>query len=188
MYMSVEAGGFMSSGQVEQGVINTEFLYFTNLIPMGRWFCRQYLFNQYTLGYSRLPGENLTINQGLSGLQQFNSPTVTGTQRWSNNIEIDFFSPWKPLGFEIVLVGFMDDALIGNHNITVLQSHLYQGYGVGIRFKNEHLIFNTLQLSFHFFPNANLVEAKSWIYKSTGSSELQFQDFQFSEPYMAAYK
>jgi len=188
MYLSAEAGGFMNLSQVEQGVINTEFMYFTNLIPLGSWFCRQYLFNQYTLGYNRLPGESLTINQGLSGLQQFYSPVVSGTQRWSNNFEADFFSPWKPLGFEMVLVAFMDDALIGNRNTTVLESHLYQGYGVGIRFKNEHFIFNTLQLSFHFFPNASLVEAKSWIFKSTGSSALQFQDFQFSEPYIAAYK
>ncbi len=188
MYLSAETGGFVSSNQVEQGVINTEFMYFTNLLPLGLWQCRQYLFNQYTLGYNRLPGEALTINQGMSGLQQFYSPTLTGTQRWSNNIEADFFSPWKPLGFEIVLVAFMDDALIGNHDVTILQSHLYQGYGAGIRFKNEHFIFNTLQLSFHFFPNANLIDAKSLIFRSTGSSDLQFQDFQFSEPYMASFK
>ena len=187
MYLSAEAGGFMSSNMVQEGVINTEFMYFTNLIPLGNWQFRQYLFNQYTLGYNRLQNEFLTINQGLSGLQQFNSPSIKGTQRWSNNFEADFFSPWRPLGFEIVLVAFIDDALIGNHNVTVLQSHLYQGYGAGIRFKNEHFIFNTLQLSFHFFPNANLADAKSWIFKSSGSSALHFQDFQFSEPYMAAY-
>jgi len=188
MYLSAETGGFVTSNQVQQGVINTEFMYFTNLIPLGLWQCRQYLFNQYTIGYNRLPNEYLTINQGLSGLQQFYSPTLTGTQRWSNNFETDFFSPWKPLGFETVLVLFMDDALIGNHDATTLQSHLYQGYGAGIRFKNEHFIFNTLQLSFHFFPTAGLSDAKTWVFNSTGQPAFQFQDFQFSEPYMASYK
>lgn len=188
MYLSAETGGFSYSNQIQQGVINTEFMYFTNLLPIGLWHCRQYLFNQYTIGYNRLPGEFLTINGGQSGLSQFYSPTLLGTQRWSNNFEADFFSPWKPLGFETVLVAFMDDALIGNHDVTILQSHLYQGYGAGIRFKNEHFIFNTLQLSFHFFPSAGLVNAKTWVFNSTGSAGFQFQDFQFSEPYMAAYK
>ena len=188
MYLSAETGGFLNSNQIEEGVINTEFMYFTNLLPIGRWQCRQYLYNQYTIGYNRQPGEALTINGGLSGLQQFNSPTVNGTQRWSNNFEADFFSPWKPLGFEIVLVAFIDDALIGNHDVTILQSHLYQGYGAGVRFKNEHFIFNTLQLSFHFFPDAGLANARSWVYNSTGHPDFSFQDFQFSEPFMAAYR
>ncbi len=187
MYLSLEEGGFINSKQVEQGVINTEFFYFTNLIPLGQWQWRQYLLNEYTLGYNRMPGEFLTIN-GNSGLQRFYSPSLTGTQRWSDNFEADFFSPWHPLGFEMVLVAFIDDALIGNHNVTVLQSHLYQGYGAGIRFKNEHFIFNTLQLSFHYFPNAALVKANAWNISSSGSTSFQFQDFQFAEPYMAAFR
>jgi hypothetical protein len=186
-YVSAEAGAFLNNHNIEQGLLNTQVFYFTNLLPLGKWQVRQYIMNRYTLGYNRRPGEYLTIN-GSSGLQRFSSQQLTGTQRWANNYEADFFTPWKPFGFQMVFVAYMDDALIGTHQYTVLQSRLYQGYGVGVRFKNENFIFNTLEIAFHFFPDAKNVGGKTWQYVSTGSPSFQFQDFQYSEPFVASYR
>lgn len=192
MYLSAETGGYTinnntNNGDIYRGVLNTELFYFTNLIPVDNWQFRQYLMNRYTIGYNRQPGEYININ-GANGLQRFNAPNLQGTQRWSNNYEADFFTPYKPLGFQIVLVFYMDDALLGTHDNTILHSRVYQGYGAAVRFKNEHFIFNTLELAFHFFPGAASEGGNSYQFNSSGSSSYSFQDFQVPEPYVAIYK
>lgn len=187
MYLSVESGGFIHQNNIEQGVINTELFYFTNLLPVGPWQWRQYLMNRFTLGYNRRPGELISIN-GQYGLSKFNAPNLTGTQRWVNNYEADLFTTFNPFGFRIVLVFYLDDALIGDHNKTVLQSRLYEGYGIAVRFKNEHFTFNTLELGFHYFPEGVYVGGNAYNFSSSAGSNFQFQDFSFTEPYTAGFK
>jgi hypothetical protein len=186
-YLSAETGGFINGQNIEQGLINTQLIYFTNLLPLGKWRIRQYIINHYTLGYNRRQGETLMIS-GSAGIPRFNAPGLTGTQRWANNYEADFFTPWKPFGFKMVFVAYMDDALLGDHIHTVLSSRLYQGYGIGVRFKNEHFIFNTLEIAFRYFPEATQIGGNPWKYVSTGAPNFQFQDFQFSEPFTAPFR
>jgi hypothetical protein len=185
MYTGIETGGYLHDHKVEQGVISAQFLYFTSMLPVRSWTIRQFLWTRFTLGYNRLPGEQLDINSP-NGLRVFSSP-LRGTQRLVSNYEMDIFTPWKPLGFKIVGVLFADFGLIGDHAHPVLQSAVYQGYGLGVRIKNEKLIFNTFELSLHFYPNAKLADAKDFTISHTEQIFYRFQDFQFSEPYIAPF-
>jgi hypothetical protein len=186
-YLSAETGGYLDGTNLEQGVINTQLFYFSNLINVGNCQLRNYVRNRFTVGYNRNPGEILTIN-GNDGITRFNAPALSGTQKWVNNYEADFFSPWTPFGFRFVLVFYMDDALIQTAGRSIFQSRLFQGYGIGIRFKNEHFIFDAFELSFRIFPDGAAFGGNDWKYAGTGIPAMQFQDFQFSEPYVAPFK
>ena len=47
----------------------------------------------------------------------------------------------------------VDAGLLGNDNSPFYNSHMYQGYGIGLLVKNELLVISTFQFSFGFYPN-----------------------------------
>jgi hypothetical protein len=55
---------------------------------------------------------------------------------------------------------FADAGLIANHDEKLLDSPLYQGYGLGLRVRNERLAYKTFQLRFACYPVAPLGESQ----------------------------
>lgn len=186
MYGSVETGGYLHNRDVEQGVLALQVLYFTNLHPIGRWQIRHFLWNRFTLGYNRKPGELLNINEG-EGLRVFSTDRIRGTQKLVSNYEINFFTPYTPLGFRMVGVMFIDLALIGTQENPFYRSRLYQGYGLGLRLKNERLVFNTFQLSLHYYPGASDFGEQQLRHYHTEHPYYRFQGFEASAPYTVGF-
>ncbi|RYD73713.1 MAG: hypothetical protein EOP53_19605 [Sphingobacteriales bacterium] len=186
LYSSIETGGYLHNKDVEQGVVGLQILYFTNLIPVGRWQIRQFWLNRFTLGYNRKPGEQLNINEG-QGLRVFASDRIGGTQKLVSNYELNFFTPYTPLGFRIVPVVFVDFALIGTKDNPFYNSRFYQGYGLGVRLKNEHLVFRTFQLSLHYYPGAKDFGTKEFKYFHTEHSYYSFPGFEIGAPYTLGF-
>lgn len=184
-YGSLETGGYEYERQWQQVISNAQVLYFTNLIPMHKWKLRQYILNRYSEGYNLMPGQVIFENSG-NGIRGLNI-TVPATQKFVTNYEADLFSPRDVLGFETVGVLFADFELLGAPGNSLFNSILYQGYGIGMRFKNEHLIFNTIQFSFAWYPQATIIAAREFELQSTQSPYYQFQDFQFSQPYTVSF-
>jgi hypothetical protein len=187
LFLDLEGGAYIQNREAKEGVISAQALYFTNVIPAGDWKIRQYLWNRFTIGINRFPDEFINIDGG-QGIRTFNSPLAYGTQKFVANYEADFFTPFRPLGFQMVGVVYVDEGLVGTNRSPLYRSLLYQGYGIGIRMKNEHLIFNAIELSFHYFPNSNLTDARSFMFYTTARSFYTFQDFQFAEPYQIGYQ
>ncbi len=186
MYGGIETGGYLRKGDIEQGVLGVQFLYFTNLQPVGRWQLRHFLWNRFTIGYNRRPGELLNINEG-EGLRVFASDRIRGTQKMVTNYELNFFTPYTPLGFRVVTVLFADFALIGTKQNPFYNSRLYQGYGIGLRLKNERLIFNTFQLSLHYYPGAEEFGARTYRHYHTEHPYYRFQGFDVGAPYTVGF-
>jgi hypothetical protein len=187
LFLDLEGGAFIQDNEAKEGVLSAQALYFTNVIPVGGWKIRQYLWNRFTMGINRFPDEFVNIDNG-QGIRSFNSPFAYGTQKFVANYEADFFTPFKPLGFQMVGVLYVDAGLVGTNRQPLYNSLLYQGYGIGFRMKNEHLIFNAIELSFRYFPNSNLTGTRPFLFYTTASSFYRFQDFQFAEPYLINYQ
>ena len=184
-YGSIETGGYEYEHQWQQMIGTAQVLYFTNLIPMHKWKMRQYILNRFSEGYNLMPGQVISENSGI-GIRGLNI-NLPATQKYVANYEADIFSPRNVLGFETVGVFFADFELLGTSSGTLFRSLLYQGYGIGVRFKNEHLIFNTVQFSFAWYPQATFIGAREFAIQSTQSPYYQFQDFQFSQPYTIGF-
>jgi hypothetical protein len=185
MDMSLEAGGFMRSlhSDIEQGVVAAQVLYFTNMVPVNRWFIRQFVWNRLAYGINRRPGELLNVDKG-DGLRVLSSERFRGTQKLTTNYEIDFFTPYKPLDFQMVGVLFADFALIGTQEQSMFNNRLLQGYGIGLRLKNERLVFNTFQISLHYYPGMSFYNVKElWLYH-TESPYYRMPDFSAGRPYV----
>jgi len=155
-YISIglEAGGYRRSDQWYNSVISGELLYFSPMIKLGNWYWRHFFWNRMILGYNNEEGlfVNVDKSQGVRGLS--GGIFTRGTQKYVINYESNFFTPINVAGFRIALVLFTDIAFLSEQNQSVFKSRVFKAYGFGLRFKNDHLIFRTLQLSFAYYPDA----------------------------------
>ena len=51
----------------------------------------------------------------------------------------------QPLGFRIALFGFADFGLLG-YSPNIFKNEFYTSFGLGVRLRNERLVFNTIQI------------------------------------------
>ena len=74
--------------------------------------------------------------------------------------EIVLFSPYHPLGFRIAFFGFADFGLIG-YSPNIFKNEFYTSLGIGVRLRNERLVFNTIQIRLGIaFGKPGLVESE----------------------------
>ena len=186
IFGSAEAGGYVYNHQWEQSVLVLQSLFFTEVERIGSWKLRQFLSNKLILGYQRDTGEHLYLTDG-SGLRGRNLP-YTGIRKFSTNYEADLFAPKTVLGFRTVLVLFADFGMLSNAGQSLFNTRLYQGYGIGVRLKNEHLIFPTAQFSFIFYVNTRPGDGNlEYEYYYAGHAYYSFQNFNFGQPYTLGF-
>lgn len=163
--VSARAGGFTPIGYFMGGIragsyfgfggrdfyrtaLNLDMTYFTNLIDVGpNHQLRQFVNLNLMMGWNRSEGVNEYLRLTReSGPRYFHDFTI-GRNRMVLNTETVLFTPWNPLGFRVALFGFVDVGLIGD-NYNFFRNNAYSTVGLGIRLKNERLVFSTIELSF----------------------------------------
>ena len=65
--------------------------------------------------------------------------------RRPRNSGASIFTPYQPLGFRIALFGFSDFGLLGR-DANIFKNNFYTTFGLGVRLRNERLVFSTIQL------------------------------------------
>lgn len=138
-------GSYIDGGRLWRSAMNLQARWFSNLLNARRTHLRQFITLRYTQGW----------NKGVSAgaLIIFNEETrpvtfnryAAGSSRLVMNTETVVFTPLEPLGFHIAMFGFFDSGLIGTNN-NPFRNDFYGTFGLGIRLKNDRLIFNAIQL------------------------------------------
>ena len=130
-----------------QGALKVEFDGFSNLWKMRRSYLRQFLSLRYLHGFGRLRGEGEQLSfwrdDNPRGLR---NPWECANTRLVMKNETVLFSPVYFYGFRFVFFGFADLGWIGDHP-QPFKNDFYTAVGLGVRLKNERLIFGTIQLS-----------------------------------------
>ncbi|CAN5918336.1 hypothetical protein BH24BAC1_BH24BAC1_27930 [soil metagenome] len=188
LYAGAEYGTFIHNKRMEQGEISAELLYFTRLWSIRDWQWRQFLWNRMSYGVNRLPNEALFINH-QDGIRGFRAGTVTGTKRYVLNYESNLYTPFSFFGFRLAGVLFADLAWIAPSD---KRSHFsvkpYQGYGVGLRFRNEYLSFSTIQILLNFYPRVPDEGMGHWRFFQASRPYYDFHDFRFQQPMVTEFR
>lgn len=152
LYSSAGVGTFINEGHPEQGILSLRTNFISNLTHLGRYRIRNFLNADYTRGFDRYSDEGLVFNceNGFSG---FRNDSTENTQRLSVSFESVFFSPVNFYGFRFAFFGFADAGFLFGTNDFVGSGDILSSIGLGIRIRNDNLIFNTFQIRFGFFPN-----------------------------------
>lgn len=185
VYALVDAGSYLQLKKVHQGVLSTYMNYFTPLLPVGLSQVRQFVNFRYTQGFKRdaLEYINLTDEYGIRGVF---SDQLVGKKRLNMGMETVLFTPGSFLGFRGAHFVFADFGLIANTG-KLGSGKLYQAYGAGIRLRNEHLTFKTIEFRLAYYPNIPTLSS-DWRFRMSGMTTLRLQDFDMSAPEIVPFR
>jgi len=191
LYGLVNAGGYIRTKGIEQGVLSVETNYFSPLVKTRWGNTRHFLNTRYTTGIGRFQNEYITLSSSGAGINTdgigINNDALRGTKRWLINFENILFSRLNFLGFRVAFISFANLGLVSFSDRSLLRGPLYQGYGIGFRFRNENLTFQSFQIRLSYYPN--IPNNRSPFRQSfEGIPTLRFRDFDLSAPQIVPYQ
>jgi len=150
-YTSAGLATFIDGKQSRQGLLSFRLNYFSNLVSFRTSKIRNFVSFDYTRGIDRNSDEFLFYDKrnGFSGIK---NDSIRGKQRLAVSLESVLFSPLNVYGFRFAFFGFADLSFLSGSNEVFGSGYSLSGIGVGIRIRNDNLIFNTFQLRLGFFP------------------------------------
>lgn len=183
---SVSFGGFFEQDRLEQAAIKFDLNYFSYLYRIRRVSFRQFFRLSYVNGIRRYTDEFININNE-NGVRGLNDTFLRGTRRLSFNAETVAFTPKYLLGFRLAIFGFADLAVVNSETSKLLKNVFYQGYGLGFRFRNENLTFNTIQIRLAWYPRttSNISE---FGFDLAGNNSFEIQDFTLQRPSVILFR
>lgn len=185
LYGLLDAGSYVQLNKLHQSVISTTVNYFTPLMHLRLSQFRQFVNFRYTQGFRRdaLEYINLTDEYGIRGVF---SDQLVGKKRLNMGLETVLFSPGSFLGFRAAHFVFADFGMIANTD-RLWKGKLYQAYGLGVRLRNEHLTFNTIEFRLGFYPNIPTLSS-DWRFRISGHTSLRLQDFDMGAPEITPFR
>jgi len=186
IYAGLDVGFFTNDeGEIEQGMINLRLRYFTKLYKLGDFKFRHFVKIKYTDGINRYNDEFLYLNNS-QGIRGFNTDSLYSRKRLVINLENAFFSPLYIYGFRFVFYSFVDLGFLGPHHKNIFSNKLYSGIGIGVRFRNEKLVFRTFQIQLSFYPGSPLDVNKTML-DASGEPRLRPDNFKIEAPEILKY-
>lgn len=142
---------YFTTNGLRDELISLTSSYFSKLYPLRKWSVRHFA----EMNYSRIGNRDekypFDINNS-NGLEGFRSDSLRGDARLRARIQAIIFTPVKLLGFNFALVPQFDYAFLASSRQSVFAGDFFQGYSIGLRSRNENLIFNTVEIRGYFFP------------------------------------
>lgn len=151
-YSTAGISAFFNESRTEQGLMFLKTNYVSNLLNLSRYRIRNFVRVDYTEGFNRYTDENLSYNRE-NGFSEFRNDSLKGVQRLSLSLESVLFSPVNYYGFRFAFFSFADFGCLFKSNGLAGQVNVLSSLGLGIRIRNDNLVFNTFQLKLAFYPN-----------------------------------
>jgi hypothetical protein len=152
-YTTAGLGSYINNTQTEQGVFSLNLEYFTNLLPLGRNRIRNFITANYTRGFDRNTDELLYLNN-KNGFAGFRNDSVSGNQRVTLNFESVLFSNMNFYNFKFAFFAFSDFSFLAGTNEYISSGSFLTELGVGVRIRNDNLVFKTFQIRICIYPDA----------------------------------
>jgi hypothetical protein len=187
---STEYGTFYNQKEAQEGVVNTDITYFSDLWRLGpKWNLRQFIYFRNSNGIRRRPGEFITIDGGgMGGLYGFSSSEVRGTNKALLKFESIIYTPINIVGFQFSAVIFGGYGMVGGIDNRLIESKIYQAYGLGFLIRKENLLIETFKISMGFYPNVpEGTGSKVKFNPSVSINNLRLQDYDFSKPELVSF-
>jgi hypothetical protein len=179
-YLLANAGTYLKQKVPQQGVIGLQSFFFSRLMQVGKSQTRQFISVGLTYGIKRDALDYLNIS-GREGILGVNSDALRGDKRLTFGYETVLFSHKSILGFRVAHFAFVNLGLVNLKDKLLIDSRLYQGYGIGIRMRNENLTFNTFQIRLGYYPNIPGLSS-AFRFAFDGTQPLKLRDFDISAP------
>lgn len=147
--LGFNAGTYLHDDHLQQSVLTTHLKYFTPLLRIRSSYLRQFGVISVGKGFHRLEGEREALRyekeHGIRGLKD--NEWLYGYNRFVASSETVLFTPIFLYHFRFAFYLYGDVGWIGN-DPNLFQNKFTGSVGLGVRIKNERLIFRNIQLRF----------------------------------------
>jgi hypothetical protein len=186
MHNRLSMGSFINGGSFEQGVLNIESSGFSTLYSLKGYYLRQFFSFNYIRGLSRFGDEFISLSnrEGIRGLR---SGMLRGKHKLTIQTETMLYSPRNWYGFRYAVFTMADLGWISPQNGRVLNESFYSGFGLGLRVRNEHLVFPTLNIRVAWFPRVPAGASVNLLYFMSERSRI-FNEFSVNAPSIIHYR
>ncbi|SFT90568.1 hypothetical protein SAMN04489724_2707 [Algoriphagus locisalis] len=134
---------------IEDAVLQTGGTYYTQAFTLGNYKIRNSASILYTQLYKRVTSDWLTIRSNL--IPGLRVEEVDATQRIALGFESSLFTPWSLIGFRIAPFTSFYWAKLKCYTCEDRYQN-FTGISLGMRIRNENLIFGTIEMKGTFLP------------------------------------
>ena len=186
-YMSggVRINGFWSDRRMEDGMVEVSTQNFSYPIHWKNMTFRLFFNTRYARRLNSISQEDFRVNmvslndeRGIRGLRSY---LLYGREKLSFSLETVAYLPFRLYSFRFATFAFADAGLLAADNEALLQSPLYQGYGLGLRIRSDRLAVETFQLRLSCYPSAPAGESFFQV-SLAGIPIAQLMDFNLRKP------
>lgn len=172
----VAIGAHMNKRQAEQGVFKINLRYASPVFHMFSHPLRLIFSAQHTQAIRRSDQDSLVLknSEGVPGLR---TDILKGTIKTSGMVQAVMYLPGKWIGFSFTPYCFFNTGIIGSNDKKYFKNRPINGIGLGVRMRNEYLIFNSIQIRLVYYPYTPS-NIPNWSFDLNDTDNLS--DFQFS--------
>lgn len=153
---NLNGASYLRNG-IEDAVLQTGGTYYTQAFNLGNYKIRNSASFVYTQLYKRVTNDWLTIRGNL--IPGLRVEEVDATQRISFGFESSLFTPWSLIGFRIAPFTSYYWAKLKCYTCED-RYQKFQGISLGMRIRNENLIFGTIEIKGTFIPSDDEGDSK----------------------------
>lgn len=147
-YVNQEFGGYRNQG-LKDGVFRSRISYFAPLQTYRRTRIRTFVNFGFENGIDQNTSQDISL---LGKVRDISGFEIAGNRLFYLKSESIFYTPWYVLGFRFAPFGFVAYSHVSDRRTgTTAFSRDYLSTGIGLRLKNESLVFNTLEARFTNF-------------------------------------
>jgi hypothetical protein len=158
VYVEGAVSSFFDKHQPFEGLLKLKLDMFSQLYSIGNQSYRHFLTVDYAKRLDYIPGfRNYNISfDNISSMKFRNQTTFTATEKLMFKTEGNLFTSLNVLGFRLLFYSFADFGWVADHGKNLLnKNNIYWGAGLGIRVRNDLLVFRTLELKVGYYPKMN---------------------------------
>ena len=151
----IKLGGYIRNHRFEDFSTLFNIETFTRLRKLNSlWYNRSFFSISGAHQFHRLLDAPLILNSSY-GIPQYGGDSSTlSTTRGTVNAETVFYDRWKLAGFSFAPFAFTNFSFLKTESTYRGVSTIdgYAGFGLGLRTRNENLVFGTIELRILYFP------------------------------------
>ena len=181
IYLSANFNSFFYNSNAERTLMSYNSRYISSLKRIGNSQLRYFVSLYYTRAMHLDRPQYFYLTQNSQGISSYRSRDLRGTQKFVLNSESVLFTPTEILGFKVVPFSFADIGWISENKI-LFGTKPYYSIGVGIRIRNDNLVFNTIQFQLAYFPRIPL-GGTTFDFRLSGEDVGGFKSFDIKKPY-----
>lgn len=187
-YVSASCGAEYSENKFQNSIGNLDVNYFSNLLSTGKtnFKYRNFITINYITALSNLTFGKVKFTDE-SGIRGMKNTGINGTQRLTINLETMLFTPIQIAEFRFSFLGFTDLGWIGSRDKFIFSQKMFSGLGIGMKIRNENLVFKTLQFRIAYYPKSSANNGNSVFSIYTGDA-IKFHDFETNGPEILRYE